>query len=136
MRRRWSAAAAALVTVAVVLPVSASGHVAKPVNKAPIARTDHLSATAGTPEVVLYGELLGNDSPGRGETRQRLTVIDIADDPNSPGTVFVTGGHAVFVPAAGFVGTARFGYTIRDSGGTRRCGVNTDSGWVKVTVSD
>jgi hypothetical protein len=125
-----------LVTCAVVLPVSASGQAAKPVNKAPIARTDHLSATAGIPEVVLYRELLGNDSPGRGESRQRLTLIAVADDPESPGTVFVTGGHAVFVPAPGFVGTARFSYTIHDNGGTRRGGVNTDTGKVFVTVSD
>ena len=102
---------------------------AVPVNKAPIARPDHLTTTVDTPKIILWGQLLSNDSPGRGERGQTLRVTGVADDPDSPGSVFVTGGHGVFVPAAGFVGTARFRYTIRDSGG------KTDTGTVRVTVN-
>jgi hypothetical protein len=127
MRRHWSAAAAALLIGVVALPGPASGQA---VNRAPVARTDHLTGHTDTPLIVLYGRLLSNDSPGRGEHGQRLRVIGVADDPESPGHVFITGGHAVFVPASGFDGTARFRYTIRDSGG------RTDTGTVRVTVSD
>ena len=125
MRRSWSAAVAVLVGTS-LLTLPASG---QQVNRAPIARTDHLAATAGTPKIVLWRDLLGNDSPGRGEAGQRLRVIGVDDDPDSPGTVFVTGGHAVFVPEAGFVGRARFSYTVRDGGG------KTATGTVRVTVS-
>jgi hypothetical protein len=124
MRRSWSAAVAVLVGISVIA-FPATGQDA---NRAPIARTDRLSAHADTPLIVLYGRLLSNDSPGRGEHGQRLRVIGVADDPDSPGFVLVTGGHAVFVPASGFVGTARFSYTIRDRGG------KTDTGTALVTV--
>jgi hypothetical protein len=99
-----------------------------PVNHAPIARTDHLTTTVDTPLTVLFGQLLANDSAGRGERGQRLWLVEVADDPDSPGSVLVTGGHAVFVPEQGFVGTARFTYTIRDRG------QKTDTGKVLVTV--
>jgi hypothetical protein len=131
MHRSWSAATAALIATSLWAHPAA----AQAVNRAPIARTDHLTARADTPLVVLYGPLLANDSPGRGERGQRIRVVEVADDPDSPGSVLVTGGHAVFIPPAGFVGTARFSYTIRDNGGTRRGGQNTDTGWVKVTVA-
>lgn len=126
MRRSWSAAIAVLFGASAIALPAAGAHV----NRAPIARTDHLTVHADTPLIVLYRRLLSNDSPGRGEHGQRLRVISVDDDPESPGHVFVTGGHAVFIPAAGFVGTARFSYTIRDRG------QKTDTGTVVVTVTD
>ncbi len=117
--------ACAAAVAACMLALPASG---EPVNRAPIARTDQLTAKADTPRIVLWRDLLGNDSAGRGESGQRLRVVSVTDNPDSPGTVFITGGHAVFVPAAGFVGTARFRYTIKDGGG------KTDTGRVRVTV--
>jgi hypothetical protein len=104
------------------------------VNHAPVARADRVATAIDTLVYVLYPQLLANDSPGPGDRGQRLRVVDVAATPGTHGTVRMVGGHAYYVPAPGFAGQARFRYTVRDNGGTEHGGVNTDSGWVRVTV--
>lgn len=94
------------------------------VNDAPVAAGDRAATNVETAVAVQISKLLANDRDPDGDP---LTVLDVKNAAN--GTVIFNGnGEAVFTPAAGFVGTASFEYTVGDGNGA------TDTGLVTVAV--
>ena len=81
-----------------------------PVNDPPVAVNDTFTVPEGSPAVVL--DVLSNDSitPDAGET---LTVVSVTT-PSVGGSVAVIAGTIRYQPAANYVGSETFTYTIND----------------------
>lgn len=88
--------------------------VVTPVNDAPVAYDDSLSAEVDTPRIVTEEELVMNDVDVDGD---RLTVASVAATDDLHGTVALVDGTLTFTPAAGFRGDATFVYTVTDPSG-------------------
>ncbi|QNE48130.1 tandem-95 repeat protein [Glaciihabitans sp. INWT7] len=84
----------------------------------PVAAADAGSTTANTP--LTLSTLTANDAGSA------LTVTAVSSPVN--GTVVLNSGSPIFTPAAGFSGTASFGYTATDGSG------KTSSATVTITV--
>src|SRR5262249_6884200 len=94
-----------------------------PVNDAPVAAGDTVSATEDTPLVLAPAALLGNDSDVDGNS---LTITSVQGATH--GTVGLdASGNVVFTPAANYNGAASFTYTVSDGqGGTATATVNVN----------
>lgn len=84
----------------------------KPVNDAPQAVDDLRAAIIDTTASYSVAGLLGNDTDVDGDT---LLLVGMANASN--GTVTRSGSTITFTPAAGFLGTAGFDYTVSDGKG-------------------
>ena len=94
-----------------------------PLNIAPVAVDDSVTAAQGTAKTILAADLLANDTDEDGDP---LTLTEVSNPLN--GTVALdANGDVVFTPASGFSGTASFEYTVSD-------GTDTDIGSVTVEV--
>ena len=93
-----------------------------PLNDAPVAANDALAASEDTAATVTAAALVANDTDVDGDP---LTVTAVGNAVS--GTVGLVAGTVTFTPAANFVGTATFDYTVSD-------GNATDDGTVTVTV--
>ena len=81
-----------------------------PVNDAPVANPDALTATRNAPVTVAAAALLGNDADVDGDT---LTILSVSNGVN--GTVVLNpDGTVTFTPSANFVGQATFTYIATD----------------------
>ncbi len=92
---------------------------------APTARSDQTATPYNTPLVLASSVLVGNDSDPEGDA---LSITAVGAPQH--GTVSLSGGHVTFTPFFGFVGFARFSYTIDDGHGgtsTAYVGVNVTS---------
>lgn len=89
-------------------------------DRAPIANADVANTRVETPVTI---DVLANDSDPDGDAIQVSAVGTPAH-----GTAVVSGGAVIYTPAAGYVGTDSFAYTITDANGT------TAQGTVTVTV--
>jgi hypothetical protein len=87
------------------------------VNQAPQAVNDTASATTGTPVTIA---VLANDTDPDGNT---LTITSVTQATH--GTVTISGTSVIYTPAAGFVGTDSFTYTIADGHGGSATGTVT-----------
>ncbi|MFJ4453914.1 cadherin-like domain-containing protein [Pseudomonas sp. NPDC089392] len=95
-----------------------------PVNDAPQAIPDALTATQDTPVTYTATQLLGNDSDIEGDP---LVLVAVASGVG--GTVVLDAdGNVSFTPTPNFVGEAKFSYTISD-------GHSSNSALVTVTVA-
>lgn len=89
------------------------------VNDVPVAVDDQLAdVMEGTGYVSIpVSVLTANDSTGpSNEAGQTLTIDDVSEI--TGGTVRVENGSVIFTPVQGFVGSAKFEYTIVDNGTT------------------
>ena len=94
-------------------------------NDAPTARSDQTATPYNTPLVLASSVLLGNDSDPEGDA---LSITAVGAPQH--GVVSLSGGQVTFTPFFGFVGFARFSYTIDDGHGgasTAYVGVNVTS---------
>ena len=94
-------------------------------NHPPMARSDQTSTAYNTPVVLPSALLLGNDSD---PDKDALTITAVGAPQH--GVVSLSGGQVTFTPYFGFVGFARFSYTIDDGHGgtsTAYVGVNVTS---------
>src|SRR6185503_11184757 len=89
-------------------------------NDPPIARDDFTNTVE---DVSVTIQALVNDSDVDGDT---LTITSVSP---TNGTASISGTNVVFTPAADFVGTATFGYSISDGNG------GSASALITVTVS-
>jgi hypothetical protein len=89
-------------------------------DRPPVAVDDAATTAFATPVSI---DVLANDSDPDGDA---LTIASVAAPAN--GTAAISGASIVYTPAAGFSGTDRFTYTIRDGRG------GTASAAVTVTV--
>jgi len=94
------------------------------VNDAPVANPDSFMTGFNAPLTVALAVLLANDTDADSDT---LTVTAVAAVPDGHGTPVINGTNVVFTPEPGFVGTARFVYTVSD-------GTLTAQGNVTVTI--
>ncbi|GAB5405863.1 MAG: hypothetical protein Aurels2KO_40940 [Aureliella sp.] len=133
-------------TAGVAAPLSASATVSLTVldkNDAPTAGDDSLTTTEDTAATITTAQLLSNDSagpnlPGQGgdESGQSLQFVGVEPASTNGGTVSVTGGVVTYTPAANFVGTDTFFYTVRDNGTSGGIAdPQTTTGTVTVTVT-
>jgi VCBS repeat-containing protein len=95
------------------------------VDDAPVAVDDAYSTTEDTALVLTQANLKGNDTDVD-NTNAQLSVT-AASSPTH-GAVVLVSGTVTFTPAANFVGTAGFDYTVSD-------GSKTDTGHVTITVT-
>jgi len=80
-------------------------------NSSPAANDDAATTATGVPVTI---NVLANDSDADGDA---LAIADVSAPQN--GTAVISGNTVIFTPAAGFVGTDSFTYTINDGhGGT------------------
>jgi VCBS repeat-containing protein len=85
-----------------------------PVNDAPLATGDSVSAAEDQPLILYPSTLLSNDGDAEGD---RLAITGVAS--GTGGRVALVEGNIVFTPAADFNGTGSFSYTVADGhGGT------------------
>ena len=84
-----------------------AGRITVVVNNRPVARDDRTSTTRDTAVAV---SVLGNDADPDNDV---ITVADVTA--GTSGVPELSGGVVTFRPAAGFVGTARFTYRVRDA---------------------
>ncbi|MCA9216643.1 MAG: tandem-95 repeat protein, partial [Planctomycetales bacterium] len=78
-------------------------------NTAPTANDDTLTASSGI-ELALDAALLGNDGDPDGDA---LTIVVVSQPSNGTIEVSATGAFS-YIPAAGFLGTDTFTYTVTD----------------------
>lgn len=108
-----------------------------PVNDAPTAGNDTVTAFKGVPLTIAGTTLLVNDNPGpANESGQQLTVTSVSGAVN--GTVaLASNGQIVFTPNAGYTGPASFSYTVSDNGQTgSTADPKTATGTVNITVQE
>lgn len=99
------------------------------VNDAPIVVNDTANGTEDTPVTIAISTLLGNDSPGLGETNtQTLSITSVS---STNGTVAISGSNIVFTPAADLNGPVTFSYVATDTGSPALTG----TGVVTVTLT-
>jgi hypothetical protein len=86
------------------------------VNDPPVAANDNPNVVEDSTDNTL--SVLSNDSPGpANESGQNLTIISVGTTSNGGTVSIVSGGQSLnYTPAAGFIGTESFTYTVRDSG--------------------
>ncbi|WP_099066659.1 beta strand repeat-containing protein [Nostoc linckia] len=95
-----------------------------PVNDAPVAGDDSVSANQNTPLTLLATTLLANDTDVDSST---LSISAVSNAVN--GSVSLNNsGNVVFTPTAGFTGNGSFNYTLSDGNG------GTDVATVTVAV--
>lgn len=92
-------------------------------NAAPVATDDLLMVGANSTENLL--DVLGNDEDDDGDN----LVVSAVTAPANGSASIVAGTRINYVPAAGFVGSDSFGYTVADGRG------GSDTATVSVTVS-
>jgi subtilisin family serine protease/subtilisin-like proprotein convertase family protein len=101
-----------------------------PVQDPPVAVDDSATAFRDTP--LVFNGSAGNPLPPQANDwdpdGDAVALVSVGNASN--GTVSLSGGTVTFTPAAGFVGTAGFDYTITDGQG------NFDTGRVTITVRD
>lgn len=107
---QFQAAEGALASVPATVTINVSS-----INDPPTVRDDAAVATAGRPLTI---EVLGNDVDVDGD----VMTLDGATAPDH-GSIVISGDDVVFTPAAGFTGTDRFSYTVRDATGATSTGV-------------
>lgn len=93
---------------------------APPANQPPVAVADSAATPSGEPVTV---DVVRNDTDPEYQPRTLAAVGTAAH-----GTVAIVGGKAVYAPAAGYVGTDAFTYTVSDGKG------GTGTGTVAVRV--
>lgn len=98
----------------------------RPANAAPVAVDDGYSVVAGNTLTVNGAGVLANDADSDGDTR----VAALLSGPSSGTLQFNADGSFIYTPAAGFSGTATFGYSINDGWG------GSDSATVTITVTN
>jgi glucose/arabinose dehydrogenase len=81
-------------------------------NRRPIAGDDALAVAEDSTLRVPAATLLANDTDADGDA---LSVAAVSSRPDTHGSVTLADGEVVYVPAADFNGTVRFGYTVSDS---------------------
>ncbi|NET59439.1 MAG: hypothetical protein F6K47_25840 [Symploca sp. SIO2E6] len=81
-------------------------------NQDPVANDDSFTANQDTALTIPIAELLANDADSDGDN---LTITAITN-PNG-GTVILDNSNVIFIPDAGFSGTASFEYTLDDGNG-------------------
>lgn len=86
-------------------------------DRAPIANADVASTGVETPVTI---DVLANDSDPDGDAIQVTAVAAPAH-----GTAVISGGAVVYTPAAGYVGSDSFAYTITDVNGSSAQGTVT-----------
>ncbi|MBA8796316.1 hypothetical protein FHX74_003969 [Friedmanniella endophytica] len=108
------------------------------VNDAPTARPDSFDVHAGDLLTLDATDLTGNDGVGPGdEDDQSLTVTRLVPGAETHGTLSLADDTISYRPAAGFEGTARFGYVVCDDGTTAgRADARCATGTVTVAVTD
>jgi Ca2+-binding RTX toxin-like protein len=93
-----------------------------PVNQAPVAVADHLTANEDTPLVLSAATLTANDTDSDGDA---LTVTAVGNATH--GTVSLVDGNVTFMADTNFSGIAQFDYTESDGhGGTSTATVTVD----------
>ncbi|MCG8426749.1 MAG: cadherin-like domain-containing protein, partial [Chromatiales bacterium] len=92
------------------------------INDGPIAGNDEAFTNQG---VAITIDVLANDTDANGDTMELVSVTQPTN-----GSASIENGKIVYQPAADFVGTNTFNYTIKDAAGA------TSSAQVVVTVSD
>lgn len=105
-----------------------------PVNDAPIAGQDSVTAFKDIPATITVESLLANDLAGpANEADQTLDIISVAATGSTNGTVVLNAdGTITYTPNADYVGPATFTYQLQDSGD----GTNTSTGTVNVNVRE
>ncbi|HVK84168.1 MAG TPA: Ig-like domain-containing protein [Kofleriaceae bacterium] len=93
-----------------------------PVNDAPVAGDDTVTALGNTDTLIAEATLLANDNDIDGPS---LSVTAVGDAMN--GSVSLAGGVITFTPTTDFLGTASFTYTVSD-------GTVSDTATVTVSV--
>ncbi|MEA3036794.1 MAG: hypothetical protein QOH04_2571 [Sphingomonadales bacterium] len=101
---------------------TATVHVA-PVNDAPVANDDNVSAVKNHSATYAAATLTGNDTDAEGDT---IAITAVHNGSN--GTVVLNGdGTVTFTPTANYFGPATFTYDVSDGhGGTDTATVNVD----------
>jgi VCBS repeat-containing protein len=95
-----------------------------PVNDAPVAVANTVTATPNTALSIPLSTLLANDSDA---DRDALSLVSVQGAVN--GTVSVSGTNLVFTPISNYEGAGSFTYTIRDpAGATSTATVNVNIG--------
>lgn len=109
-----------------------------PINDAPIAVTDMVTAYKDQILIIPVGDLLANDSPGpANESSQTLSIVAVAATANTNGTVVLnSNGTITYTPNPGYVGDASFTYTLQDSGPSGGANVNQATGTVLLSVEE
>lgn len=97
-----------------------------PVNDAPIAVNDAPSVDEDSTNNTL--DLLANDSAGPANETEAIIIVALGATSNGGvATINAGGGSVNYTPAAGFIGTDTFTYTIEDAGGLQSTAtVNVD----------
>ncbi|MCY2990952.1 MAG: Ig-like domain-containing protein [Planctomycetota bacterium] len=102
------------------------------VNDPPVATNDTLLTTEVTPVTVAASVLTSNDRPGpTNESSQTLRLVVGGFGTPAHGTVAYDGVNVIYTPAANFIGSDQFTYTITDNGVSPLTAVGT----VLVTVT-
>ena len=109
-----------------------------PINDAPIAGTDQVTAFKDNTSTIQVSSLLANDSPGpANESAQTLSIISVTATANTNGTVTLNAdGTISYRPNAGYTGPASFEYRLQDSGSGVAPNVNSSTGVVNITVQE
>jgi large repetitive protein len=94
-------------------------------NDVPVANTDAVSVNEDNSLTIAPSVLLGNDTDA--DSGAALSITSVQGAVN--GSVSLSGGNVVFVPAANYSGPASFTYTLSDGQG------GTATGTVNVTVN-
>jgi hypothetical protein len=98
-----------------------------PANSAPVANSDSVVTTTGTPVSITAAQLLANDSDADGDT---VTVTSVATTTAAGGTVSgAAAGPWTYMPPPSFTGADSFNYTTGDGRG------GSATGTVNVTVN-
>lgn len=107
------------------------------VNDPPVAFDDAKSTNEDVALSFPASDLAANDSKGAAnESAQTLTVSGVAATANTHGTVSLSGGNVVYVPAQDYNGPASFTYTVTDDGTTNGApDPKSAVGTVNVTVT-
>lgn len=93
------------------------------VNDAPVGGTDpavgEITVIKDRIKTFTTAELLANDSAGpANESSQTISITAVTPASNQGGTVTLVGGVITYTPAAGFLGSDYFEYTLTDNGTT------------------
>ena len=109
-----------------------------PINDAPIAGADSITAFKDFPKSIPVSDLLSNDSAGpANESSQTLSVVAVSATSDTNGSVVLNSdGTITYTPTANYTGPASFTYTLEDSGASGGENVNQSTGTVNITVEE